>query len=1092
MIWFGLGGLTPQSSVRARFSFNGTEQPALDYGPFGSFKTGAPYSLCPSFVPNAGSVGPWTLSVYVNNSPIPFMTVSFTVSGGAGSGTTATVPSNSTSFGPTCAGSFPGSWNTNNVGGMAIDPVRTDGLLTGRFSASGGVLGNGFVIGRVLTGVTNGANGFLRWLMAPSGASMVGLPNAFFGPGDATKFATNPPSSPVTPCLGTGTAALWVGQWDTVPFGTIRARMNLNGSVTFTVPQNCDFPGGTFTGTASGLSLTGTYSGPTSSGTFSLAFPSNDIGNFSGSYSTGESGPQPWSGKNRSNGLIPDFLSDRGFNGRWYTPYGLLTLKVTGSTVTGTYPNGGTVTGSVSQGNLGPPDFGGGVTLTGSYSDLSSSGSISLRINAVNAPQNDPYPQTLGATFYGSSTNSSGFSAPWVGARAGDWSGTWNTQLGTMTGSQRGDGKWVLKVAGYSFVGNATNEPAGGNAVSGQFIGPFGGGGFLFLLNPDGVSFSGSVAAWSHIGLYGTLQATHVSDTIGPIDLCSTIRPVTTITTVPAGLQVRVDLASLTAPVTRSWPSGEGHGFSTPTPQTLNSVLYDFSLWNYTLNAGGGILAPPSSTTYTAVFKAGTNGAGPGGFGGLWTSPNGPIRMIPTAGNTVEGLFTAGGPGGYSGFTCTASGNTCTGAAFTPNGPPGTITITSAGPSLTGTIARPGGAGTIPVSGTSTGPSSEPAGPRVTFSPAMTTIRQNACSASLPDPTKTAFYTNDANITHWVSIAGVNPGDLIGVTYTGPGGVRYFGQTPTNWSSIWVCYTLPVSPAAAPQGNWTVSLSVNNQPVQGTAAPFTLSAPPPGQVGTGGGPGGGGTGGTSCPSTTNLALLKATSISSGTGKELGNNDIINEPNGFGFHTISEGEPWWQVDLGALSTICEVRMYNRADSEFARAATVRVRLSASENGPFDTAYAHDGTLWGVGGQPPLVVTSQVANKQARYVRIQLVGTSVLHLREVQVFGISPSSGSGGGGTPGGGGTGRWRDAWWRNRRHRRRRDWRLSHIDCARECQHLRGWQNGRARVHWRRRNVAARLRSSCRIRGPGLDRHQCQRYLYRLPGLRHQRTRRVL
>ena len=51
----------------------GTEQPGLDYGPFGSFQTGTPYSLCPSFVPNAGSVGPWTLSVYVNGSPIPFV-----------------------------------------------------------------------------------------------------------------------------------------------------------------------------------------------------------------------------------------------------------------------------------------------------------------------------------------------------------------------------------------------------------------------------------------------------------------------------------------------------------------------------------------------------------------------------------------------------------------------------------------------------------------------------------------------------------------------------------------------------------------------------------------------------------------------------------------------------------------------------------------------------------------------------------------------------------------------------------------------------------------------------------------------------------
>ncbi len=791
------------------------------------------------------------MSVYVNNSTVPFVTVSFSVGGTGGGtgggGTTVTAPSNSTSFGPSCAASFPGTWNTSNIGIMGIDPVRADGFLTGSSStvAGGGMIGNGFVIGRVLTAVTNGVEGFTRWLMAPSGQTMVGLPNAFFGPGSASKLATTV-ASPVVPCLGTGTAALWVGQWDTVPFGTIRARMNLNGSVSFVVPQNCDFPGGTFTGTASGLGLSGTFSGPSTSGTFSLAFPSNDIGNFSGTYTVGSSGTQTWTGKYRSNGLITDFQSSRGFSGRWYTPYGLLTLKVTGTSVVGTYPNGGTITGTITPGNtIGGPDFGQGSTLSGSYSDLTGSGTISLRINANSAPGpgGDPFAQGSAITFYGSSTNSSGFTAPWVGARAGDWSGTWSTQLGTMTASQRGDGKWVFKVGGYTFVGNATNPPAGGNAVSGQFIGPFGGGGFVFSLNPDGVSFSGSVAAWSHLGLYATLQATHVSDTIGPIDLCSTIRPVTTITTVPSSLQVRVDQTTYTAPVTRTWPSGEGHSFATPSPQTQNNINYSFALWNYTLNAGGTILAPPSSTTYTAVFMAGNNGAGPGGFGGIWTSPNGPIRMIPGSNNTVDGIYTAGGPGGYSGFTCTVSGNTCTGTAFTPNGPPGTITITSAGPSITGTITRPGGAGTIPVSGTPSGPSAEAPGPRVTASPAMTTVHQSACTASLPDPLKVAFFTNDANITHWVSVAGVNPGDVIGVTYVGPGGVRYFGQTPTSWSSIWACYTLPVSPANAPLGSWTVSLSVNNQTVAGTTAQFTLSAPPPGQSGIGGIGGGGGTGG---------------------------------------------------------------------------------------------------------------------------------------------------------------------------------------------------------------------------------------------------------
>ena len=45
LIWLGLTGFTPQSTVRARFSFNGVEQPSLDYGPFGSFQTGSNYLI---------------------------------------------------------------------------------------------------------------------------------------------------------------------------------------------------------------------------------------------------------------------------------------------------------------------------------------------------------------------------------------------------------------------------------------------------------------------------------------------------------------------------------------------------------------------------------------------------------------------------------------------------------------------------------------------------------------------------------------------------------------------------------------------------------------------------------------------------------------------------------------------------------------------------------------------------------------------------------------------------------------------------------------------------------------------------------------
>ncbi len=53
LVWLGMTGLGPTSTVRARFSYNGVEQPALDYGPYGQFTAGLNYNLCPSFVPNA-------------------------------------------------------------------------------------------------------------------------------------------------------------------------------------------------------------------------------------------------------------------------------------------------------------------------------------------------------------------------------------------------------------------------------------------------------------------------------------------------------------------------------------------------------------------------------------------------------------------------------------------------------------------------------------------------------------------------------------------------------------------------------------------------------------------------------------------------------------------------------------------------------------------------------------------------------------------------------------------------------------------------------------------------------------------------------
>src|SRR5207245_6632605 len=46
---------------------------------------------------------------------------------------------------------------------------------------------------------------------------------------------------------------------------------------------------------------------------------------------------------------------------------------------------------------------------------------------------------------------------------------------------------------------------------------------------------------------------------------------------------------------------------------------------------------------------------------------------------------------------------------------------------------------------------------------------------------------------------------------------------------------------------------------------------------------------------------------------------------FGFHTNSEKDPWWQVDLQSVSTLNEVRVFNRMDLAD-RAETIQILLS----------------------------------------------------------------------------------------------------------------------------------------------------------------------
>ncbi len=150
----------------------------------------------------------------------------------------------------------------------------------------------------------------------------------------------------------------------------------------------------------------------------------------------------------------------------------------------------------------------------------------------------------------------------------------------------------------------------------------------------------------------------------------------------------------------------------------------------------------------------------------------------------------------------------------------------------------------------------------------------------------------------------------------------------------------------------------------------------PGPV-TGGSPGG-----------ANVALGRPVRTSSrsqwSTASEAGGNDGVKN-GGFGFHTETEANPWWEVDLGQVTRLAEIRVYNRAGYED-RARTMRVLLNDGVN--WRVAHDQGGRTFGANGQPLRVPLNGAA---ARWVRLQLQETTYLHLDEVEIYSAGSAPG-----------------------------------------------------------------------------------------------------
>ena len=149
---------------------------------------------------------------------------------------------------------------------------------------------------------------------------------------------------------------------------------------------------------------------------------------------------------------------------------------------------------------------------------------------------------------------------------------------------------------------------------------------------------------------------------------------------------------------------------------------------------------------------------------------------------------------------------------------------------------------------------------------------------------------------------------------------------------------------------------------------------------------------TATPGPINLAVGKSASQSSnlGTGTIAGlaidGNTDGNYSSGSVSHTKSEYQPWWQVDLGAVYSLTDVKIWNRTDCCTDRLSTFYILVS---DVPFtstdlNTAKNQSGVNnYYVGGSAGSPTTVNI-NRTGRYVRIQLSTTNSLHMAEVQVF------------------------------------------------------------------------------------------------------------
>ena len=153
-----------------------------------------------------------------------------------------------------------------------------------------------------------------------------------------------------------------------------------------------------------------------------------------------------------------------------------------------------------------------------------------------------------------------------------------------------------------------------------------------------------------------------------------------------------------------------------------------------------------------------------------------------------------------------------------------------------------------------------------------------------------------------------------------------------------------------------------------------------------------------CSDVINLALGKSASQSTVYGLGIasvavdGDKDGTRGPweNASIAHTTQENRPWWQVDLDTLARITQIRLYNRTDCCKNRLRDFYLLFS-------DQPFAPEATLDELLVDPNVSVVPQVAavgdslyldvDEAARYVRLQVSFTTLLHFAEIEIYGCN---------------------------------------------------------------------------------------------------------